>query len=194
MRVLEIRRHCYTRKGEARGKGSHLSMEGVTQARRMGDHLGLFDLVLTSHIPRTLETAIAMGFAVDDQLPILGDIPVEVWDEIGHQERWAWDQPFLVFAQLVAQGGPTALLGQRQKDTWIQALESIPEGGNVLIISHGRVMESGLVTCFPDAAFATWGAPFQHGEGVRMEYADGRFTQLEFRRHATEQDSAWRKL
>lgn len=185
MRVLEIRRHCYTKKGAARGKGSHLSMEGVRQARAIGDHLGPFDLVLTSHIPRTLETALAMGFAVDDQLPILGEIPAEVWNEVGHQERWAWEQPFVVFAQLVAQGGATAQLGQQQKDTWIQALEAIADGGRVLIISHGRVIEAGLVTCFPNAAFAQWGAPFHHGDGVQIEYAAGRFTRLEFRRHAS---------
>lgn len=194
MRVLEIRRHCFTKKDESRGRGSHLSREGVAQARRLGDQIGPFDLVLTSHIPRTLETALAMGFAVDDQLPVLGDIPAEVWDEIGHQERWAWDEPFVVFAQFVAQGGATAMLGQRQKDTWIQALESVSEGGRVLIISHGRVIESGLVTCFPDGAFATWGAPFQHGEGIRMEYTDRQFTGLAFRRHVPELPHAGRQV
>lgn len=194
MRVLEIRRHCFTKKGVSRGRGSHLSASGVTQARRIGNQIGPFDLVLTSHIPRTLETALAMGFAVDDQLPILGDIPAEVWDEIGHQERWAWDKPFVVFAQFVAQGGATARLGQRQKDTWIQALAPVPDGGHVLIISHGRVIESGLVTCFPDAAFDTWGAPFRHGEGVRMEYADGQFSGLAFRRHVPEPPHAGREI
>ncbi|MEW6736771.1 MAG: histidine phosphatase family protein [Acidobacteriota bacterium] len=183
MRTLEIRRHCYTKKGETRGKGSHLSAEGVRQARRIGEQLGPFDLVLTSHIPRTLETAIAMGFAVDNQLEILGNIPMEVWDEIGHQERWAWDKPFLVFASFVSQGGPTALLGRQQKEVWIEALESVPDNGSVLIISHGRIIESGLVTCFPDAEFATWGAPFQHGEGVRIEYVKACFTQVHFQRN-----------
>ena len=75
MSTIEIQRHCFTKKGQARGKGSHLSADGVLQARRigeqiMGEQIGPFDLVLTSHIPRTLETALAMGFAVDEQLEV----------------------------------------------------------------------------------------------------------------------------
>ena len=183
MRAIEIRRHCLTKKGEARGKGSHLSAEGVTQARRIGEQMGPFDLVLASQVPRTLETAIAMGFSVDDQLDVLGTIPAGVWDEIGHQERWTWAEPFVMFARIIGKDGAAARLGRQQRATWIQALESVPADGRVLIISHGRVIESGLVTCFPDADFATWGAPFQHGEGIRMGYRDGRFTHVQFRRN-----------
>ena len=59
MPTIEIRRHSYTKKGESRGKGSHLSAEGVALAREIGHHIGPFDLVLTSDSPRTLETAIS---------------------------------------------------------------------------------------------------------------------------------------
>ena len=182
MRTIEIRRHCWTKKGSERGKGSHLSAAGVTQARRIGETLRPFDLVLASHIPRTLETAIAMGFAVDEQLDVLGDIPAAVWDEIGHQERWAWEQPFAMFAEFVARGGPTAQLGACQREAWVNALESVPTNGSVLIISHGRVIESGLVTTVPDGDFANWGAPFQHGEGIRLCYERGHFHDITFRR------------
>jgi broad specificity phosphatase PhoE len=182
MRTIEIRRHSYTKKGAGRGKGSHLSAEGVALARAGGATIGPFDLVLTSPSPRTLETAIAMGFAVDDQLDVLGDIPPEVVDEIGHHERWAWEAPFVRFAQVVAQGGATTRMGQRQQGAWMHALESIPPDGRVLVISHGRVIESGLVMCLPDGDFAAWGAPLRHCEGVRMQYAAGRFTDVLFLR------------
>jgi broad specificity phosphatase PhoE len=183
MRILDVRRHCLTKKGAGRGRGSHLSAEGVQQARRIGEQSGPYDLVLASHIPRTLETALAMGFVVDDQLAVLGDIAPDVWEEIGHQERWAWDEPFVVFAQIMARGGATARLGQAQRDAWNEALETVPDGGAVLIISHGRVIEAGLVACFPNGEYATWGAPFQHGEGARLIHANGYFTQLVFCRH-----------
>lgn len=183
MRTIEIRRHCYTKKGEARGRGSHLSMEGVAQARRIGAQIGPFNLVLTSHVPRTLETALAMGFSVDEQLEVLGDIPAEVWEEIGHQERWTWESPFAMFARFVAQGGPTALMGARQRTAWMDALEAVPSGGSVLIVSHGRIIEAGLVTCFPEGDFTAWDAPFHHGEGVTMHYAEGQFTSVEFKRN-----------
>ena len=183
-RTIEIRRHSYTKKGDARGKGSHLSAQGVTLAREIGNHIGPFDLVLTSHIPRALETAIAMGFAVDEQLDSLGDFPPEVIEEIGHHERWDWEYPFSTFALLVERGGPTARMGKRQQEAWMNALESTPANGSVLVISHGRIIESGLVTCVPSGDFASWGAPFLHCEGVKMNYAEGRFSDAQFRRGA----------
>jgi len=183
-RIIEIRRHSFTKKGESRGKGSHLSAEGVIQARRERETLPAFDLVLTSQIPRTLETALAMGFAVDDQIAGLGEIPLEVWEEIGHHERWEWEEPFAQFAQIISRGGATDALGKLQREIWTNALESVPEDGRVLIISHGRIIESGLVTCFPNGDFKDWGGPFQHLEGIRMKYADGVFSAVEIARNS----------
>jgi broad specificity phosphatase PhoE len=134
IRRIEIRRHSYTKKGEARGKGSYLPSEGIALAREIGNHLGPFDRVLTSHSPRTLETAIAMGFAVDKQLEALGDISPEVIEEIGHHERWTWEYPFLTFAQFVSRGGPAARMRRQQQEAWMNALESVPANGGVLVI------------------------------------------------------------
>jgi len=179
---IEIRRHSYTKKGDGRGKGSHLSAQGVAFAREIGAHIGPFDFVLTSAIPRTLETAIAMGFAVDDQRDTIGDIPSGVLDEIGHHDRWGWAEPFVRFAELVARGGPTARMGRRQREIWAQALEAVAPQGHVLVVSHGRVMEAGVVACLPDRDYAAWGTPFRHCEGVRMAYEQGQFTNVEFLR------------
>jgi broad specificity phosphatase PhoE len=175
MRTIELRRHAYTKKGEGRGRGSHLSAEGVALARKIGGEIGPFNLVLTSPVPRALETAIAMGFAVNDQLEALGDLPPAVSEELGHHERWAWKEPFVAFAQFVRQDGPTTRMGERQREAWVRALESVPTDGSVLIISHGRIIESGLVTCVPDGDFAAWGPSFRHCEGVRLTFDEGRF-------------------
>jgi hypothetical protein len=69
MRYLQIRRHAFTKKGEQRGHGSHLSHAGVELGRRIGDDLGPAAFVAASLAPRTLETALAMGYAVN-----------EIWD------------------------------------------------------------------------------------------------------------------
>jgi broad specificity phosphatase PhoE len=175
MRTIEIRRHAYTKKGEGRGKGSHLSTEGVALARQIGGEIGPFDLVLTSPVPRALETAVAMGFAVNDQLEALADLSPAVVEELGHHDRWAWDLPFATFAHFVRRGGPTTRMGARQREAWVCALESVPTDGRVLIISHGRIIESGLVTCIPDGNFAAWGTSFHHCEGVRMTFEESRF-------------------
>jgi broad specificity phosphatase PhoE len=182
MRLIEIRRHSYTKKGEARDKGSHLSPAGVALARKIGGEIGPFDLVLTSPIPRTLETAIAMGFAVNDQLEALGDLAPAVWEEIGHHERWTWAEPFVMFAHFIRQGGPTTRMGERQREAWVRALEAVPPGGRVLIISHGRIIESGVVTCMPDEDLSAWGPAFHHCEGVRMTFAEGKFQTIQLLR------------
>ncbi len=182
MRSILIRRHSYTKKGAARGKGSHLSAAGVALARRIGAESGPFDLVFTSTVPRALETAIAMGFAVDEQLDVLGDIPPGLREEVGHHDRWAWETPFVRFAELIAGGGATARLGEIQRETWVEALECVPPAGRVLIISHGTLVEAGLVTCIPHGDFAAWGLPFRHLEGVELQYEDGQFTAIRFLR------------
>jgi broad specificity phosphatase PhoE len=179
MRVLEVRRHSLTI------DHVHLSQAGVDLARRTGREIGPFDGVYTSHITRTLETAVAMGFAVNAQLPALGEIDAQVWAEIGHHERWSWEQPFAVFATLIRQGGATARLGRAQADAWRSFLDAAPAGGRVLVISHGRVIESGLVTCFPDADHAAWGAPFGKCEGARLTHEDGAWRSVELLRVTT---------
>jgi broad specificity phosphatase PhoE len=79
MRWLEVRRHSLTKKGSTRGRGSHLSAEGVVLARLVGDSLGPFAVVVTSASPRAIETAVAMGLAVDDTVKLpSGYVPGEV--------------------------------------------------------------------------------------------------------------------
>jgi hypothetical protein len=60
-RWIELRRHSLTKKGAGRGRGSHLSQEGVELARSEGERLRHVRYVAVSESPRTLETAIAMG-------------------------------------------------------------------------------------------------------------------------------------
>ena len=54
MRTLDIRRHTMRRK-----PGAHLSQDGIALARLIGENAGPYDLVVTSTIPRAVETAIA---------------------------------------------------------------------------------------------------------------------------------------
>ncbi len=123
-----------------------------------------------------------MGFAVDEQLEALGHSPPGVFEEAGHHERWSWQAPFLRLAELISRGGPTARMGNQVREIWTQALESVSPNGRVLVISHGLIIEVGLVTCIPDGYFATWGTPFHHLEGVEMQYNDGHFTDVRFLR------------
>ncbi|MCX6045606.1 MAG: phosphoglycerate mutase family protein [Chloroflexi bacterium] len=183
MRILEVRRHSYTKKGADRGHGSHLSREGVALARRLGAEIGPFDRVVTSMIPRTLETALAMGFAVDESIADLGQLTEGFWTEVGRHEHWSWPQPFAHYRTLIATGQQVAALGQTQVDIWIRLLEMTPPNGAVLAISHGHAIEVGLVTCFPAGQLDKLDRPFSHCEGFRVHYADGEFIKLEIQRN-----------
>jgi broad specificity phosphatase PhoE len=86
MRWLEVRRHSLTKKGDVRGNGSHLSQAGVDLARRVGAEIGAVGFVAASPIPRTLETAVAMGYAVDVLLDMGGEIWSDAQAEVAHHE------------------------------------------------------------------------------------------------------------
>ena len=94
MRYLEVRRHSFTKKGEERGRGSHLSQEGVSAARAVGAELGPVPYV-ASESPRTLETAVAMAFAVDDTLPLGWGYSTS---KVAHHEQWTWEMPYVTTA------------------------------------------------------------------------------------------------
>lgn len=175
MKVLEIRRHSLTKKGPSKGAGSHLSQAGIDLARAIISVP--FDRVVTSPIPRTSETAIAMGYAVDETIENLCPSDPNLYAEVGHQERWQWERPFEVFAEFVATDGATAELGLLQTDIWTRVLTELQDGGSALIISHGRVIESGLVSLIQSDDYGSWGSPFHHCEGVRItQHGDGAFS------------------
>jgi broad specificity phosphatase PhoE len=102
MRWLEVRRHSLTKKGPARDRRSHLSAQGVALARAVGAELGPIAYVLTSAAPRAIETAVAMGVAVDNTVDLpSGYVP----GEVGFHEQWTWAQPWVRFAELLGRGG-----------------------------------------------------------------------------------------
>ncbi|HLZ26921.1 MAG TPA: hypothetical protein VKV73_06335 [Chloroflexota bacterium] len=63
---------------------------------------GPYDVVITSTVARAFETAIAMGFAVDEQWPALGLQPVEVLDEAN------WEGGCAEFVRAARLRDPTA--------------------------------------------------------------------------------------
>src|SRR5712691_1185687 len=111
MRSLEVRRHTYTKQGGARGRGSHVSQAGVELARSIGASIGPFAYVAASLAPRTLETAVAMGFAVDDLLDLSGELGEAAQAELAR--RAARDDPrlYLLYLELLSAGGAVAALG-----------------------------------------------------------------------------------
>ena len=90
MRIVEHRRHTMRVK-----PGQHLSQAGIDLARKIGNNLGPFVRVVTSDIPRAFETAIVMGFAVDEQVDELANLPAGFEDEV------QWNAGFASIARVI---------------------------------------------------------------------------------------------
>ncbi len=171
MRYIEIRRHTMRVK-----PGQHLSQEGVTLARRVGEKSGPFNRVITSTVPRAFETAIAMGFAVDEQ--------IEALSEMGHEVNAAiaWPASFANIAQAIRASEAAGRFARAQARLLRSIAKSLPEGGAALVISHGGIVEAAAIGCLPDADHAAWGPHCDCCEGVRLAFDGEQFAGAEILR------------
>ena len=164
MAYLEIRRHS---KRERPSK--HLSQEGVLLARDVGRRIGPFERVVCSSAWRAVETAVAMGFAVD-----------EIRDEL-HMDRAEAALPTAVmdlarfdeFAE-AAKSGAARKYAEGLLEVWTQIARSLGKDGRGLVVGHGVTIELGAVVALPDADHAAWGKGLSVCEGVRLEFTRGR--------------------
>lgn len=147
-----------------RKPGAHLSQQGVDLAKLIGKTAGSYDLVITSPLPRAVETAIAMGFEVDETMEELGEITAATIDEIG------WPNSFEGIMRIVAQGGPCARIADDQAKLWRRIAGRLSDSERALIVSHGGVIELGAVASLPEADHSEWGGAIGYCEGVRLNF------------------------
>jgi broad specificity phosphatase PhoE len=165
MKTLEIRRHSVR-------SGEHLNQTGVTLARLVGQNLGPFDRVVTSIMPRAFETAIAMGFAVDEQNELMSTTGSGVESEA------PWPQPFTSYSKIVKRNGAAAKYANKLAKYYADLMDFIAEGRSALVVNHGGVVELGVVACLPDMDFSNWGSQVEYCEGARL-YWDDKFVHAE---------------
>jgi broad specificity phosphatase PhoE len=165
MKILEIRRHSIR-------TGDHLNQTGVTLARLVGQNIGPFDRVATSTLTRALETAVAMGFAVDEQNELMSTYGNAV------EKEAPWPQPFEAYAEIIRNGGAAARYAHKLAKYYAGVMEYISEGRSALAINHGGVVELGVVGCLPEFDFSSWGGPVNYCEGARL-YWEGKFIRAE---------------
>lgn len=171
MKTIEIRRHSIRQK-----PGDHLSQQGVTLARLVGQNLGPFDRVVTSTLPRAFETAIAMGFAVDEQNELMSTYGNAV-------EREApWPLSLAGYAEVVSTGGAAANYANKLAGVYTKLANFLADGRAALVINHGGVLEMGVVACLPEADHFAWGSHFEFCEGVRLFWEDDKFVNAEMLR------------
>lgn len=172
-RWVELRRHSYTKKGDGRGQGSDLSQAGIDAARLEGEKLDHVTYVAVSESRRTLETAIAMGFAVDDVVGIGG---ANITGEVEFHEWWDWPDPWAVYAERIAARPALARYAEEQLAILRSAVERVGDSEMALLIGHGGWIEPTVVAAVGPDRIENWGPSFQHLEGVRLEERKGTFT------------------
>jgi hypothetical protein len=89
----------------------------------VGESLGPFASVVTSASPRAIETAVAMGFAVDDTVERpSGYVP----GEVDHHDQWRWPRPYRSYAELIGRGGGLAAVAQTHRRIWMSVVGPCP--------------------------------------------------------------------
>lgn len=164
MRYLEVRRHSIRTK-----PGKHLSQEGVDLARKVGNSMGPFFRVITSTAPRAFETAIAMGFAVDEELGELNDLSEEV------SKKMVFDSGFKGFVQALEREEMIQKFSRSQSKLWASIFATVPDEKRVLVISHLGIIEAGLIASLPKIRFSSWGSLLDCCEGALLSFEDQTF-------------------
>jgi len=159
MRTLEIRRHAHRSVPQP-----HLSQQGVDLARRAGEGLGRFDRVMTSTVPRAFETAIAMGYAVDEQIEQLGMLSDAVTAAI------QWNAGYTAWMKAAQNSPVVAQYTQALAGLLRSVVRALPDGGRALIISHGGIVEAGAIGCVPATTRFADDAACGYCEGLRLTF------------------------
>jgi len=178
MKTIEIRRHSIRSKSD-----EHLNQQGVTLARLVGENLGPFDRVVTSTSPRAFETAIAMGFAVDEQNELMSS-----YGSVVDREA-PWPLSLAGYAEVVRKGGAAEKYAYKLAAYYTKLVNYLADGRSALVINHGGVLELGAVACLPSAGHYAdhfkWGTHFDYCEGIRLLWDDGKFVDGEILRVST---------
>jgi broad specificity phosphatase PhoE len=159
MRTLEIRRHTHRNVPQP-----HLSQTGVDLARRAGEGLGKFDRVVTSTIPRAFETALAMGYAVDEQIAQLSMMSDAVTAAI------QWNAGFMAWSRATQHNPVVRQYTQLMADLLRSIVRALPDDGRALIISHGGIVEATVIGCVSASTRFADDAACGYCEGVRLAF------------------------
>lgn len=166
---IELRRHTARHHDE----WGHLTQVGVELARRVGSTMGRFDLVISSPLPRAAETAIAMGYGIDQEIQefaVVGETAMAAID---------WPMGFDEFTRRMKPGTGIAQRGGELAALLLSIAQTLPDGGGALVLSHGAVIEMSTIAATPWIDHTAWGPHCGHCEGVRLTHRDGAFSTAE---------------
>jgi hypothetical protein len=163
VKMLDILRHSMRQK-----PGSNLSPDGIKLARYIGKAPDFYQCVVTSALPRAIQTAVAMGHAVTETVEKLG--PVD--ERIVQQMRWPSD--LSTISDILAKCPDCAALAQSQASLWEEIAARLSDEAAGLIVTHGAILELGVVASLGRTNQAIVGEAFAYCEGARLFSAIAR--------------------
>lgn len=157
MKILDIRRHTMRQK-----PGQHLSQDGVALARQVGTGLGPYAAVITSHLARAIETAVAMGFTVASTVEDLALHPEAL------PELTSWPAPLDEIQRRLSRYPDLLAFAGTQAALWKRLLSKIPDGEAGLVVTHGGLLEVGAIALLSELDLPVEGDAFAYCEGLRI--------------------------
>lgn len=139
MPIVGHRRHSLWGK-----PGQDLTQSGVALARRVGagefGPVPAYDLMITSTVPRAFQTAIAMGFAVDEQFDEFATMGPAVFAE------YRWPRPIGEAAPVLLGSGPAGEYAVWQAELLKVIAGRLPDDGR-RSWSHTAVSSRPVPSC-----------------------------------------------
>ena len=138
MIYIEHRRHAKRTK-----PFPHLNAKGVRQARKLGESMGHFDMVVSSKLPRACESATAMGFGIDAESELLHIEAQEI------APGSFWDDGFLPIAKALHSSPQLQAFATRLRQEALDFIHKSQsdhgDGQRILFVSHGGLIELSLL-------------------------------------------------
>jgi len=159
MKTAVVLRHA--QRQDLSDNNSHLAQAGIEHARAAGEWFECFDYVVASPLPRAYETAIAMGFAVDMTNPGIEQHSEQIMEDVSWDGGYsAWATAYESKASVIAYVDHVGSLLR----IW---LGKVPDGGSLLVVTHGGIVEAMAVGLVPGDDLVELGAAPGYAEGFR---------------------------
>lgn len=176
-KTLEIRRHA-----KRNTPGANLSLEGIARARQASACAMSYAHVVTSQLPRAIQTAVAMGHAVDEEDWTLASMGSLVGESI------VFDSGFAAIQHAIRTDRAAAIYAELLSLQLCHHLDRVEPGASVLVVSHGGIVEAGIIGLLGDVDVSGFGPSLDYCEGARLAWFDGRCQRIDLLRFDGERE------
>jgi broad specificity phosphatase PhoE len=161
---------------------ANLTTEGIARAKQASACNRAYAHVVTSPVPRAIQTAVAMGHGVDEEDWTLGSMGALVGGSI------IFDDGFAVIQHVIRTDRAAGLYAELQALQLRHHLTQVEPGESVLVVSHGGIAEAGVIGLLPDVDLSGFGPSLDYCEGARLEFVDDRCTRIQVLRFDGERE------